>query len=234
MNRIRGLFLLGARFRVHAVLLWSALTSVVSAQTWPDFLWAQEAGGATNCEARALAVDPAHPNTLYAGTWEGLYKSTDAGRSWSKASAGLTNPVVWPLAVDPANPQTALAGTFGGGIFKTTDGGDTWAPANTGLTNLSVITLVVDPTTPATLYVATWDGTDGGVFSSTDSAGTWVATGPARNAPIASDSKDVIPWLQSQGWGYGRMQIDFSIDVLQADASAPLKDFTPTSDSSHS
>ncbi len=40
----------------------------------------------------------------------------------------------------------------------------------------------------------------------------------------------MITYLNGVGWGNGRMQIDFSIEVLRADASAPLLDFTTTSD----
>jgi serine/threonine-protein kinase len=50
-------------------------------------------------------------------------------------------------------------------------------------------------------------------------------------APVDSESTAVINWLAGAGgWGGGRMQIDFSIEVLEADASAPFKSFTPTSD----
>ncbi len=49
--------------------------------------------------------------------------------------------------------------------------------------------------------------------------------------PLDAQSAQVIAWLQSAGgWGYGRMQIDFSIEVLTADASAPLRSFIPTAD----
>jgi serine/threonine-protein kinase len=40
----------------------------------------------------------------------------------------------------------------------------------------------------------------------------------------------VIAWLDGQGWGLGRMQIDFSIEVLEADAAAPFRSFNPTDD----
>ena len=50
-------------------------------------------------------------------------------------------------------------------------------------------------------------------------------------APVDPESATVINWLSSVGgWGGGRMQIDFSIEVLEADASAPFKTFTPTGD----
>jgi hypothetical protein len=50
-------------------------------------------------------------------------------------------------------------------------------------------------------------------------------------APVDSESTAVINWLAGVGgWGGGRMQIDFTIEVLEADASAPFRSFTPTAD----
>ncbi len=50
------------------------------------------------------------------------------------------------------------------------------------------------------------------------------------SAPVDRESAAVIPWLDAQGWGLGRFQIDFSLEVLEADASAPLRAFTRTGD----
>jgi serine/threonine-protein kinase len=51
------------------------------------------------------------------------------------------------------------------------------------------------------------------------------------NAALAKDSTTVINGLQSHGgWGNGRLQIDFSIEVLQADASVQPRAFTKTDD----
>ena len=42
------------------------------------------------------------------------------------------------------------------------------------------------------------------------------------HAPVAPQSSTMINWLDSAGgWGYGRMQIDFSMRVLHANASTP-------------
>jgi serine/threonine-protein kinase len=49
-------------------------------------------------------------------------------------------------------------------------------------------------------------------------------------APLDGESTAVINWLNGVGWGGGQMQIDFSIEVLEADASTPLRDFTRTDD----
>src|SRR5436305_1081260 len=51
------------------------------------------------------------------------------------------------------------------------------------------------------------------------------------NAPVDAESAMVINWLAGAGgWGGGRMQIDFSLEVLEADASTPFSSFTRTAD----
>lgn len=49
-------------------------------------------------------------------------------------------------------------------------------------------------------------------------------------APVDAQSAQVISWLSTQGWGFGRMQIDFSIEVLVADESTPFRTFIKTGD----
>jgi serine/threonine-protein kinase len=50
-------------------------------------------------------------------------------------------------------------------------------------------------------------------------------------APLDAQSASVIDWLENAGgWGLGRMQIDFSIEVLTADDSTPVLPFIPTGD----
>ncbi len=49
-------------------------------------------------------------------------------------------------------------------------------------------------------------------------------------AVLDVQSPMVIAYLDRVGWGLGRMQIDFSIEVLEADAGTPLRAFTPTQD----
>jgi hypothetical protein len=50
-------------------------------------------------------------------------------------------------------------------------------------------------------------------------------------APVAAGSAAAISWLDhAGGFGLGHMQIDFSIEVLEADARAPMLPFQPTGD----
>ena len=89
--------------------------------------------------AFGLAIDPVHPNIIYAGTLGGgVFKSTDGGEHWSHASQGINTGMsfgdnIYSLAVDARNPDVVYAGTAGGGIFQTLDGGKHWHSDSQGL-----------------------------------------------------------------------------------------------------
>ena len=129
----------------------------------------------------ALAIDPATPATLYAGTLGGgVFKSTNGGANWSAVNAGLTNTDVRTLAIDPATPATLYAGTWCVGVFKSTNGGANWSAVNAGLTATAVYALAIDPVTPATLYAGTQ--VIGGVFKSTNGGANWSAVNTGLTA----------------------------------------------------
>jgi hypothetical protein len=64
------------------------------------------------------AINPATPNTLYAGTaGRGVFKSTNGGASRTAINSGLTNLQVFALAINPVTPSTLYAGT-NDGVFE--------------------------------------------------------------------------------------------------------------------
>ena len=79
--------------------------------------WTAVNSGLIDTDVLALAIDPATPSTLYAGTDGGVFKSTNAGASWTAINSGLTHAFVTALAINPATPTTLYAGTRGGGAF---------------------------------------------------------------------------------------------------------------------
>jgi hypothetical protein len=124
--------------------------------------WEWANTGLDHDKVRALAINPTHPNTLYAGIfeWDGVYKSTNGAGNWE--ATGLLNGYVYSLAIDPTTPSTLYAGTSHEGVFKSTIGGGNWEAVNTGLlTDQPVYTLTIDPTNPCKLYAGTWGN---GVF----------------------------------------------------------------------
>lgn len=125
----------------------------------------------------SLAVDPATPMILYAGTTDsGVLKSTDGGVTWRSANSGLTGTRVTDLVIDPAKSdilysllhileKNKLAKHI---VFKSENGGGNWHEVNTGLTE--VLSLAIDPLMPSTIYAGTYNN---GVYKSMDGGRNW-------------------------------------------------------------
>jgi photosystem II stability/assembly factor-like uncharacterized protein len=87
----------------------------------------------------AIQVAPSDPNIVYAGTGDsvqgslgdGMYKSTDAGKTWTHMGLEETTKIN-KITVDPKDPNLVVASTQGDarhtgqGIYRSTDGGKTW------------------------------------------------------------------------------------------------------------
>jgi photosystem II stability/assembly factor-like uncharacterized protein len=91
-----------------------------------------------------IAIAPSDPNVLWVGSGEGnprnsagmgdgVYRSTDAGRTWVNLGLGDTEKIA-RVRVHPKDPDTAWVCALGHewgpneerGVFKTTDAGKTW------------------------------------------------------------------------------------------------------------
>jgi photosystem II stability/assembly factor-like uncharacterized protein len=120
---------------------------------------------------RMLFQSPGPAGMLWAGTEDdGIYASSDRGRTWASRSTGLEHRTVYTVCTDPASPDTLYAGTHGGGVYRSRDGGATWGRANAGLTSLEVHALVALPSSPRTILAGTLNG---GLFRSTDGGEHW-------------------------------------------------------------
>src|ERR1041385_2283360 len=87
----------------------------------------------------AIQVAPSDPNIVYLGTGDsvggssgdGMYKSTDAGKTWTHIGLEETTKIN-KMVVDPKDPNLVVVSTQGDanhngrGIYRTTDGGKTW------------------------------------------------------------------------------------------------------------
>jgi photosystem II stability/assembly factor-like uncharacterized protein len=101
----------------------------------------------------SIAVDPADPDVLIAGTRPGaFYRSTDAGRTWtvvtppgviplSDVNAGPTR--VTQILFDPVDDGTVWASVEVGGIYRSRDRGRTWEYKDKGLISGDVHGLAV-------------------------------------------------------------------------------------------
>ncbi len=150
-----------------------------------------------------VAVAPSDPNIIYAGSGEGLqrpdlsvgngiYKSTDAGRSW--VHLGLSNgQQVGGLAIDPMDANRVFVAVLGHpygpnterGVYRTTDGGKTWERVLYKDENTGAVQVAIDPKNPAIIYADLWAGRQGpwengawngpgsGLYKSVDGGNTW-------------------------------------------------------------
>ncbi len=74
-------------------------------------------------DTQAITPDPRNGDTLLAGTVNGVYRSTDRGRSWRRAGM-LDGVQVWSIAFDPADARTVYAGVSPVGVHRSDDGGE--------------------------------------------------------------------------------------------------------------
>ena len=150
----------------------------------------------------ALAMAPSDPSVIYAGTGEadiradfdtgdGIYKSTDAGKTWSYAGLRETR-MTTKLVIDPHDPRIVYAASMGHvfkpnaerGVFKTMDGGKTWRRI-LFVDEYGRVDLAMDPRDARVLYAAMWQaqrvpwkltsgGAGSGLYKTTDSGAHWV------------------------------------------------------------
>jgi photosystem II stability/assembly factor-like uncharacterized protein len=136
--------------------------------------WANLSQGMSYSRVIAMAIDPAYPATVYAGTkGDAVYKSHDGGQRWISMRSGLDDTtitsVVNQFVFDPDDAQHMFLATTMG-VFETKNGGEQWVKRMEGMKEvLMVVTLAMDPTRPSILYA----GTSGGVYKSTDQAAHW-------------------------------------------------------------
>jgi photosystem II stability/assembly factor-like uncharacterized protein len=108
----------------------------------------------------ALAEAPSDPRTLFAGTLEGVFRSSDSGATWTQISPPGSHEIheIESLAVDPGDPDTVYAGTWHL-PWKTTDGGKTWHNIKQGLiVDSDVFSIIVDPEHPHIVYLSACSG----------------------------------------------------------------------------
>jgi hypothetical protein len=125
---------------------------------------------------------------ICAGTYDGIFISTNSGSAWSRKSGGIVGTNIQAVAINPNGPgvMSIYAGTTSGGIFRSTNNGINWTVANNGLTNTDIYALLVSNTN---VFVGTASGC---VFRTTNNGANW--TTASINAvinPVITLAKNV-------------------------------------------
>jgi len=122
---------------------------------------------------RAFAQAPSAPEILYAGTLDGVFRSSDAGASWTLISPPGSQEIheVESLAIDPMDPNVVYAGTWHL-PWKTTDGGQNWQSIKEGIIDDSdVFSIIIDPANPSMVFASACSG----IYKSLDAGGLFHA-----------------------------------------------------------
>ena len=160
----------------------------------------------------AIAVAPSDPNVLYVGSGEadmrsdisygnGMYKSTDGGRTWARIGLSDTRQIGRVL-VDPRDPNLVFVAALGHGygpnaergVFRSKDGGKSWTRVLFRDADTGAIDLDFEPGNSRTILAALWqtrrppwnvyppsNGPGSSLWRSQDGGDTWT-TGDERPA----------------------------------------------------
>lgn len=151
----------------------------------------------------AIAVAESDPNVVYVGMGEhavrgvmthhgdGVYKSTDAGKTWKKIGLDLTQHIS-RIAIHPKDPNLVYVAAQGAlygksqdrGVFKSSDGGTTWSKVLYVDDKTGCVELSMDMNNPRILYAAMTEygrlpwkvisgGPTSGLYKSTDGGESW-------------------------------------------------------------
>ena len=152
----------------------------------------------------AVAVAPSNSDIVYVGSGEadmrsqisygnGIYKSTDAGKTWSHIGLDNTRQI-GRILIDPRDPNVVFVAALGHvygpnpdrGVFKSKDGGRTWQKVLFKSNDIGAIDLAFDPTDSQTVYASLWNtrrppwsvyppsyGPGSGLYKSTDGGAKW-------------------------------------------------------------
>jgi photosystem II stability/assembly factor-like uncharacterized protein len=132
----------------------------------------------TEHETYTVNVHPTNPNMVFAGTADGVYRSTDRGKTFQRANFPDKGVQIWSFLVDNNDPRLIYAGGSPISLYRSEDTGETWrALPNPGLPDRAVMPfacrvmrMAQHPSKPGTLFAALEVN---GVIRSTDGGESW-------------------------------------------------------------
>jgi photosystem II stability/assembly factor-like uncharacterized protein len=147
----------------------------------------------TSRRTHVIYQHPTRPEVIFAGTTEGLWRTTDGGQTWGIGVTVSRRQVINAVAVHPDQPDRVYLGTEDSGILVSDDGGETFEPSNAGFINRQVRVVVPDRTERGRVYAGViFDTVNGGFFVSEDGGLTW------RQSTKGMGQRDVYSIYQSE------------------------------------
>ena len=182
----------------------------------------------------SVLVHPTDPATVFFGTDNRVYRSSDSGASFTQTGTNIAGLII---GLGARSDGTLFAGTDSG-LYRSDNNGDSWAAIAGSPTGNNIHAIAVDPNDDQLIYA----GTNGnGMYRSTDGGVTWNAIGngnprwqvrdiefdPGNSSIVYAPSWDGI-WRSSDGgstWsnlGFSRVtDMDFDPnDPIRAYASS--------------
>jgi len=185
--------------------------------------WECSSSGLGNDGIFSLSMHPDDHDILFAGTYNGVWRSDDRGSTWYNTSNGMPGEQ-WPFCVviddeDPNLMYTATKNgqnkgfmtrnTFGGVVMRSTNGGASWSKIMNGLEVMSeYYQLIIHPQNHDILFLSSGKG----VYISQDGGDSWnvfnngmptyefyIRDNVANNLKITPDDDYLIMAIAGQG-----------------------------------
>ncbi|KPL13870.1 MAG: hypothetical protein AMS26_12785 [Bacteroides sp. SM23_62] len=121
----------------------------------------------TNDDVNCLAINN-NNGTIYAGTTNGLYQTTDNGDNWTEINTGLPSNYILSIEINTAG--VIFMSVSSEGVYRSTNNGVTWSQLTHGLTTYSVNDFAIN-----------WNGdifaasNGDGIYVSKDGGDNWQA-----------------------------------------------------------
>ena len=155
----------------------------------------------------AVEINPLNPNTVWAATTEGIYRSYDAGSTWQQVHNVIMG---MSLVINPVDTNTVISGhgnfaSTGFGIYRTTDGGENWTHITSGLPTYyeGKILLDIYKADPNIVYASIGHG-----FYVNGNNASWLCK--STDAGLTWSIMSQVDYSQWQGWFSHDVAIDQS------------------------